>query len=54
MSNTTNQLIVTENSLKLDKLYFSKRNDIETVIQSCISQDQQERLAELAASGSSS
>ncbi|MBE9251347.1 peptide chain release factor 1 [Dolichospermum sp. LEGE 00240] len=28
--------------------------DIETVIQSCISQDQQERLAELAASGSSS
>lgn len=28
--------------------------DIETVIQSCISQDQQERLAELATSGSSS
>ncbi|MDM3856018.1 MAG: peptide chain release factor 1 [Aphanizomenon gracile PMC649.10] len=28
--------------------------DIETVIQSCISQDQQERLAELASSGSSS
>ena len=28
--------------------------DIETVIQYCISQDQQERLAELAASGSSS
>jgi peptide chain release factor 1 len=28
--------------------------DLETVIQSCISQDQQERLAELATSGSSS